>query len=348
MKKDNVLVYGSLRKGGHNNAWLKYAKFVKEVIVRGLKIYDGGGFPYAVHTGNDSDHVLCEQYEVSNIDISDLDRLEGIDATNSENGHYFRRRVGGETGPWIYMTTQKEVDEMGIPEVPLKKVVCEKMSTTCDTKGEFQDWLFYLKNRKHFSTLLNFDQMLNSVNDEQMQALFEFSKQHFSKKGTPIRVAYEPWKKSVLQSWVDNELSCEEISRTYRVEFDMDKVNLNVGKNAHLGDDELFEENLYIELCDSPTSELLLCINELSQIDEITNEDAIRFNCACQVIWDRIDERPLTDEFFSGELGMARVSALLKLCESYGDDIDANAALSIYANAFSKGYLMTVEQCDLD
>lgn len=85
-----VFVYGTLKRGYHNNVLLSNAKFLEEKVLPGFKLYNAG-FPVARESPGDS--VFGEVFEIADNDkntLRNLDRLEG------EGRMYHRQQVEGE------------------------------------------------------------------------------------------------------------------------------------------------------------------------------------------------------------------------------------------------------------
>lgn len=136
-----VLVYGSLRAGLGNHHYLHTAEFKKYLKLDGFEMYDNSGYyPYVFYTGNNDDSILGEVYEVDNMTMRDLDRLEGISENNDDMGHY-KRRLLGKTGIWIYLATDKNTT---LPKVPH---ISDMLSGDESDKYNFADWKTYLDYR---------------------------------------------------------------------------------------------------------------------------------------------------------------------------------------------------------
>jgi gamma-glutamylcyclotransferase (GGCT)/AIG2-like uncharacterized protein YtfP len=108
-----LFVYGSLRKGFHNEAYQyisHYFHFVGDATVKGL-LYDLGAYPAAVPTDGDS-KIIGELYEIKNKDeygyaLAQLDDYEGVDPLEGETQYYRREAVEVFIGDhtiraWIY------------------------------------------------------------------------------------------------------------------------------------------------------------------------------------------------------------------------------------------------------
>lgn len=92
-----VAVYGSLREGLSNHRLLVHSKKVYDGVVEGFAMYSLGGFPCIVPTDSASKPVVVEVYEVDEVTLRNLDRLEGYRA-GSDNNFYERMSVEVHTG----------------------------------------------------------------------------------------------------------------------------------------------------------------------------------------------------------------------------------------------------------
>ena len=100
---NNVAVYGTLRAGCGNHHILEGLTFKRDVI-QGFKMYDLGGFPYVVHTGDHDDSIAVEVYEVPDYDTARrLDALEGYHHTQGFTGFYNRIKVRTALGTEVYL-----------------------------------------------------------------------------------------------------------------------------------------------------------------------------------------------------------------------------------------------------
>lgn len=92
-----VFVYGSLKKGFHNNCVLGDSEFVCTDIVTGYSLVDLGSFPMALPDPNG--YIIGEVYYITPETLEALDRLE------SEGSFYKRELVDGdiEQNMFIYI-----------------------------------------------------------------------------------------------------------------------------------------------------------------------------------------------------------------------------------------------------
>lgn len=99
-----VFVYGSLKRGYHNNVLLRESRFIGERITQDETwiMRSLGGFPGVVkeYHGALSASIFGDLYEVDDITLARLDRLES-------NGHFYNRelvRLRDESEPaWMYI-----------------------------------------------------------------------------------------------------------------------------------------------------------------------------------------------------------------------------------------------------
>ena len=102
--KYNIFVYGTLKRGRHNNSVLGPSKFLGVYLTeRRFTMYDGRGFPYVVPEGSTT--IVGEVYEVDDKVLERLDWLEGVGAN-----HYKRieTKVFSDTEElwaWIYVAS---------------------------------------------------------------------------------------------------------------------------------------------------------------------------------------------------------------------------------------------------
>ena len=61
--------YGSLRKEMGNHPGLRDSEFISKEILHGYKLYSLGAYPYIVASGDKSDTVIVELYNVKNPQI---------------------------------------------------------------------------------------------------------------------------------------------------------------------------------------------------------------------------------------------------------------------------------------
>ena len=93
-----VFVYGSLKRGFHNNPVLDGARFIRADKVRGYLLHDLGSYPAAVPCIGDSE-IHGELYEVDN--LARLDSLEGYPSFYDRQ----RKLVGG-CFAWVYYLSE--------------------------------------------------------------------------------------------------------------------------------------------------------------------------------------------------------------------------------------------------
>lgn len=77
---NTVFVYGTLKRGGSNHAFLAGQQFLGAVrTVPGVTLYSLGEYPGMVRAPGDTDGVTGELWRVDDDCLAELDRLEGLD-----------------------------------------------------------------------------------------------------------------------------------------------------------------------------------------------------------------------------------------------------------------------------
>lgn len=72
-----VFVYGSLKRGGFLNAYMRTGTFLREAKLRGFSLWSVGPFPAMLWTEDkETDFVLGEVWEMPEYVIPTLDRVE--------------------------------------------------------------------------------------------------------------------------------------------------------------------------------------------------------------------------------------------------------------------------------
>ena len=75
-----VFVYGTLKRGGGNHAFLVRQRFLGEArTAPGFTLYSLGDFPGLVRAPGDTAGVTGELWMVDDTCLAELDRLEGLD-----------------------------------------------------------------------------------------------------------------------------------------------------------------------------------------------------------------------------------------------------------------------------
>jgi gamma-glutamylcyclotransferase (GGCT)/AIG2-like uncharacterized protein YtfP len=106
-----VFVYGTLKRGGVNHAWIEAQQFVAEArTVPAYRMYDLGGYPGMVRSA-DGISIQGEIWNVDEAGLAQLDvledtaggeyervvvPLEGEQATQRVEGYIYLRRVAGK------------------------------------------------------------------------------------------------------------------------------------------------------------------------------------------------------------------------------------------------------------
>ena len=125
MKK--VIVYGTLKKHGRLSTCLRDAKYVKDVIVTGFKMYDTkNGFPF-IEVSDKKDTISGELYEVDYKILNTLDYIEGVESTQ-EKGHrglFSRIDLKGirpeiKESTYIYVSTLERMGWFGVEPEEIK------------------------------------------------------------------------------------------------------------------------------------------------------------------------------------------------------------------------------------
>lgn len=94
-----VFVYGSLLSGLGNHRLLESSKLIGNAITPPEFIMiDLGSFPGVVHVLESGSTVVGEVYEVDDITMKRLDRLEGYNEEHPSHGLYNRMKIPTEFG----------------------------------------------------------------------------------------------------------------------------------------------------------------------------------------------------------------------------------------------------------
>lgn len=111
-----VAVYGTLKRGFHNNTLLMHSRFLEERIIPGYKLMDAG-FPVAVPCNKSS--IKAEIFEIDDDDkvtLVSLDRLEG-------EGHMYNRIIVDDMQ--MYVGNPKFWNRYEMDEIPSSNNVYE-------------------------------------------------------------------------------------------------------------------------------------------------------------------------------------------------------------------------------
>ena len=84
-----LFVYGTLKKGYHNNYLLKNSEYMGKAITTG-KMYNVGKFP-AVTSGKDI--IKGELYKIDQFTLNNIDYLEGYNKDNIIESLYIRKEI---------------------------------------------------------------------------------------------------------------------------------------------------------------------------------------------------------------------------------------------------------------
>ncbi|WP_225867463.1 gamma-glutamylcyclotransferase [Cyanobium sp. NIES-981] len=102
-----VFVYGTLKRGMANHAWLQRERFLSEAALPGAWLYDLGPFPMAVLAPSPGAEaaVRGEVFAVSAAALDALDRLEG--APRLFERHWLELSTGEPA--WVYLGRSHQV-----------------------------------------------------------------------------------------------------------------------------------------------------------------------------------------------------------------------------------------------
>ena len=105
---------------------LKDAKYVKDVIVTGFKMYDTkSGFPF-IEVSDKKDTITGELYEVDYTTLDKLDYIEGVEHKNMGGRGLFARIDLKDTRPeikestYIYVSTLERMGWFGVEPEEIK------------------------------------------------------------------------------------------------------------------------------------------------------------------------------------------------------------------------------------
>jgi gamma-glutamylcyclotransferase (GGCT)/AIG2-like uncharacterized protein YtfP len=114
MKK--ILVYGSLRAGGHlHNYWIgQNPKNPISVNVPGYNMYFVGSYPIIVATPDITKTILCEEYEISEDQFAKLESME------MAAGYHTESLQGGLTNLFVVSETIANDFYAGHKDYPIK------------------------------------------------------------------------------------------------------------------------------------------------------------------------------------------------------------------------------------
>ncbi len=104
-QKRYVLVYGSLKEGFSNHRLLTSSKRLPSGKIKGWAMFSLGSFPAIVPTAKRSSTIEVELYEVDNLTLVNLDRLEGFrkNPQDKKDSMYMRSKVQAfGHSCWIY------------------------------------------------------------------------------------------------------------------------------------------------------------------------------------------------------------------------------------------------------
>lgn len=129
-----VFVYGSLLKGMGNNPLLKDSKLLGEAKITGFTMLDLGWFPGIIHDEKAVIPIKGEVYDVDEITLHYLDRLEGYNPFNPKSGLYNKATVDTDWGKAIVYTYNRA-----------SKVPVDRMVHTGDWRLHYENKLNNMK-----------------------------------------------------------------------------------------------------------------------------------------------------------------------------------------------------------
>lgn len=93
MEKHLIFVYGSLKKGYYNHRLMEGTRFIGKGVLSGATLYDMNiSFPCILLDGSHN-KVIGEIYEVDEIQLKAIDRLEGYREGRGRDNLYNREEV---------------------------------------------------------------------------------------------------------------------------------------------------------------------------------------------------------------------------------------------------------------
>lgn len=110
-----VGVYGTLRRGECNHDVISKAggRYLGYATIDGVVVYDTKPFPVAKLT-NDKSKTIVEVFEVDDWCFDDIDRLEGYNPKNQNEGLFDRVQFSTMYGDvWVYIYNPVIGDYMG-------------------------------------------------------------------------------------------------------------------------------------------------------------------------------------------------------------------------------------------
>lgn len=97
-----VFVYGTLKRGLANHKLLLTARFEGEAMMEGIRLYDLGPYPMAIHRPG---LVHGEVYRVDAPVLANLDRLEGVPRLYRRE----QRALADGRQAWVYLGNEHQV-----------------------------------------------------------------------------------------------------------------------------------------------------------------------------------------------------------------------------------------------
>ena len=119
-------MYGTLKKDGKLSTCLRDAKYIKDVIVTGFKMYDTkSGFPF-IEVSDKKDTITGELYEVDYVILNTLDFIEGVKTHDRGGRGLFSRidlkdiRPKIKESTYIYISTLERMRWFGVEPEEIK------------------------------------------------------------------------------------------------------------------------------------------------------------------------------------------------------------------------------------
>lgn len=100
-----VFVYGSLMRGMANHGQMAGCRFAGRAILQGLALFDLGPFPMATASGEPTDLLHGELYQLDGAQLGALDRFEGVPRLYER----LRWPLADGRRAWIYLGRPQQV-----------------------------------------------------------------------------------------------------------------------------------------------------------------------------------------------------------------------------------------------
>lgn len=103
-----VMVYGTLREGGGNHAFLESAVRLQNLELAGFRMVSLGAFP-AVHPASEANTIQTELYEVDANTFAQLDQLEGYPSFYDRKQIAVELDNGARLSAWLYIMAAEKL-----------------------------------------------------------------------------------------------------------------------------------------------------------------------------------------------------------------------------------------------